>query len=436
MSDAATTQGSRQEWFATQVRVALLRLYDARALRASPLVHLLEAPVSSDLALALRQTIIEGIERMQPASSPSTDGHDWRIYQILRRRYVQQLTQERVAFDIGLSVRQLQREEHIARLELAAHLWQTLRLDERLSLVDGLQRGQAGPPVGADEEEGWEQELAWLDRSSTLELCRLDALFDDVLQLARPALLALRVTPPSLLPADDGMVALRAAIVRQVLLNLMIALAHRVPGGRLSLRVELLVTRMVVHLRAASAQMARSPEAADRATDEDAVSLTRLKRLVELMEGHLDWPLQPDMAGDLCAVLVLPLMRPIDVLVVDDNPDALRLFERYLAGTRYHFLGAQTAAEALSLIETRSPPLVVLDLMMPGQDGWSLLARLRQQGAAGADRSPAVVVCSILGQKDLAFNLGADDLLLKPVTRQALLETLDRQWQRIAMPAG
>jgi len=424
---------SDRDWFAAQVRNALMHLYDARVLRASPLGRLAGLDPSPETAPALRERIIAAIERLRPASSDGPQAHPGRVYQILRRRYIQQLTQERVALDIGLSVRQLQREEQAARAELADLIWDAWRLERQSALIRSLRQSH---PVGAESDDwtdpAWAQELLWLEHSAAPETCRVEVLLAEVLEIARPALQALgaHVSPADV--AARPPVLLRVAIARQALLTLLTALARRAPGSRIAVDVEWQADRV---LFVASSAGERAGATLD---DEEALSLSRLKRLINSIGGELVvQPLSGGASGWI-GRLVLPVMphpvaSPVDVLVIDDNPDALRLFERYLAGTRYRFLGAQSASEALQLVDARQPSLVVLDVMMPDQDGWSLLVRLRQRYRS---RAPAIVVCSILGQKDVALNLGADDLLLKPVARQALLETLNRQWQRLAPSAG
>jgi CheY-like chemotaxis protein len=61
--------------------------------------------------------------------------------------------------------------------------------------------------------------------------------------------------------------------------------------------------------------------------------------------------------------------------------------------------------------------------MMPGRDGWDLLGQFREHPVT---QHVPVIICSILGQRDLAMALGAADFLRKPVTRQDLLAALDR----------
>ena len=105
------------------LRVALNSLYDPAVLRASPLIELFGLAAERNPISALRRTLLNGIESLRPNRDTPESARTWRVYQILRRRYTEQVTQREVAADLGLSIRQLQREERLAREVLADCLW-------------------------------------------------------------------------------------------------------------------------------------------------------------------------------------------------------------------------------------------------------------------------------------------------------------------------
>jgi CheY-like chemotaxis protein len=106
------------------------------------------------------------------------------------------------------------------------------------------------------------------------------------------------------------------------------------------------------------------------------------------------------------------------VLVIDDNASLQRLFRRYLTGLPYAVLGAQSAEQGLALAQERIPSIILLDIMMPRQDGWDLLHALRDRPAL--NQIP-VVICSVLSQEPLARSLGVAGYLKKPVSQDELL---------------
>jgi CheY-like chemotaxis protein len=129
-------------------------------------------------------------------------------------------------------------------------------------------------------------------------------------------------------------------------------------------------------------------------------------------------------AGAFNATLNVTTRQLVQVLAIDDNPDTLRLLKRYTSNTRYRLIATQDPGQALSLAEKFAPHIIILDIMMPQMDGWQLLEQLRQHPASADAR---IIVCSILGQSDFAFFMGADAMLTKPVTPQSFLAALDQQ---------
>jgi CheY-like chemotaxis protein len=144
--------------------------------------------------------------------------------------------------------------------------------------------------------------------------------------------------------------------------------------------------------------------------------------------GSLDARLEARAEIPFTANIILPTTEQIPLLVIDDNADTLRLLERYLSGSRYRFTGTVDPQEALTLAEQLAPEIIVLDVMLPGIDGWELLGRLREHPkTAGA----AIIVCTILPQEQLALALGAAEFVRKPVSRRAFLAALDQQMNRL-----
>jgi len=105
------------------------------------------------------------------------------------------------------------------------------------------------------------------------------------------------------------------------------------------------------------------------------------------------------------------------ILVVDDDPGIREVLTDYLIQHGYAAEGAATAAEMDRAIAARSPDLIVLDLMMPGEDGLSVCRRLSGKG-------PPIVMLSAMGEdtdRIIGLELGADDYLAKPCNPRELL---------------
>jgi len=108
------------------------------------------------------------------------------------------------------------------------------------------------------------------------------------------------------------------------------------------------------------------------------------------------------------------------VLVVDDDPDMRELESMALSFDGFEVLTAADGREALQVLSSRLPCVIVLDLMMPGMDGLTFLAE-RQRRALG-DHIPVVCV-SAAGREmmSMAARLGASDCVSKPLELDALV---------------
>jgi two-component system OmpR family response regulator len=108
---------------------------------------------------------------------------------------------------------------------------------------------------------------------------------------------------------------------------------------------------------------------------------------------------------------------PPRILVVDDDPGIREVLTDYLAQHGYEAEGAASAAEMDRAMAVRAPDLIVLDLMMPGEDGLSVCRRL-------AGKGPPLVMLSAMGEdadRIIGLELGADDYLAKPCNPRELL---------------
>jgi PAS domain S-box-containing protein len=116
------------------------------------------------------------------------------------------------------------------------------------------------------------------------------------------------------------------------------------------------------------------------------------------------------------------------VLIVDDESSSRELLASYLE-PEYSLVMAKSGVEAIKKAQQLRPDAITLDVLMPGSNGFESLASLRKNPDTA---NIPVIIVSIVDQKQVGFALGADDYLVKPVRRSALVEAIRRH---VPLPA-
>jgi signal transduction histidine kinase/CheY-like chemotaxis protein len=250
---------------------------------------------------------------------------------------------------------------------------------------------------------------------------------------------------------------------RQVVLNLLSNAVKFTPdGGRVDVRASLRDHDLVVEvvdtgpgvtaedrqrIFDAFQQGARLP----RQTEGTGLGLTLSKRILELHGGRI-WVdseagqgstfgfALPAGSGELALASVpqagqasglptgvTPGPGPT-VVVVEDDRRSFDLLRAYLEAAGARVISARDGEEGLDTVRSLNPAGVVLDILLPGIDGWEVLARLKADPATAAI---PVIVVSMLDERGRGFALGAAEYLVKPVGKDQLMAAL---YRAAAMP--
>jgi CheY-like chemotaxis protein len=108
------------------------------------------------------------------------------------------------------------------------------------------------------------------------------------------------------------------------------------------------------------------------------------------------------------------------ILVVDDNLASLELAREVLQDSSHQVLEARDGREAMDLLATTEPDLVLLDIHMPALDGYSVLRRIRQDPRLAGLRVVALTASAMQGDREQALSAGFDDYIVKPLQIGAL----------------
>jgi len=167
------------------------------------------------------------------------------------------------------------------------------------------------------------------------------------------------------------------------------------------------------------------------------LGLALSRRLVEAHGGRVSVSSQPEVGSrfevsipDARAVAADPMPAGVPapapsggttILVIEDDPGAVRLLRTYLEGEGYAVAVATDGEAGIEAARSQAPAAIILDVLLPGIDGWEVLRRLKSDAAL---RDVPVVVVTVVDERNVAMSLGAVDYFLKPVRPEALLARL------------
>jgi signal transduction histidine kinase/ActR/RegA family two-component response regulator len=162
------------------------------------------------------------------------------------------------------------------------------------------------------------------------------------------------------------------------------------------------------------------------------LGLTLSRRIVELLGGRM-W-LESEIGVGSTFGFAFPARRtPVEaaqpapeagstaIVVIEDDRPSLDLLTAYLAGAAIRVVTARDGESGLAAVRRDRPAAVLLDIRMPGIDGWEVLRALKEDPRTTAI---PVVVVSIVDERSRGVALGASGYLVKPVSRDALLSAL------------
>lgn len=123
----------------------------------------------------------------------------------------------------------------------------------------------------------------------------------------------------------------------------------------------------------------------------------------------------------------------IKILIADDVMLNIVLVKKALAGRPYQISTANNGEQTLKAIAAEQPDLLLLDLMMPGIDGFEVIRQIRA-GQCGNPNVRIVILSALSREEDKVkcFNLGANGYVTKPILIPRLLETVNEQVEAIA----
>lgn len=118
-------------------------------------------------------------------------------------------------------------------------------------------------------------------------------------------------------------------------------------------------------------------------------------------------------------------MSEATILVVEDNPDNMYVIDHLLTRKGYEVQQATRGEEAFDLIRQHRPALVLMDMQMPGMDGYAVVRALRQQPELADLPVIAVTASSMPGDREETLKAGCTDYMAKPINPRELLRMVE-----------
>ena len=367
----------------------------------------------------MQSALIKAIEALKPAPDVAPYAHSQRIYELLYLRYRQGLTQEETSDRMKLSIRQIRREQKRAIHNLAQWLWGQRRTDTP---------AVAGTPStdgGNIETDPWrsqvQQELAILQQNVPETKSEVAAVIARVVQVGQ-VLTAKHNIQLKVDPIPKNLTAvIQPSALRQILLTAIEKLVQLMASGEIVLLAEMAGDIITLTVTGGPIVTDTLPDSAPLPSSDliqellgDQGDTLNIRRAAETIVFRFRLP----SAGD-----------PISVLVVDDNADLVTFFRISVTDTPYQIIHLADGERLFETIAVTKPNLIILDVLLPGMDGWELLAYLHEHPDT---RAIPIIVCSVIRREELALALGASLYLPKPVRRREFIEALDEAYSRVA----
>jgi two-component system, LuxR family, sensor kinase FixL len=117
------------------------------------------------------------------------------------------------------------------------------------------------------------------------------------------------------------------------------------------------------------------------------------------------------------------------ILVVDDDPNSLDIVRTFLESRGYDVATAINGEDALAQLDAVRPALILLDVMMPGMDGWEVARVVKNHPQFGNVRVVMLTARSDFADKHEGLRAGADDYIVKPIQLEDLAHRVERNLQ-------
>lgn len=377
--------------FIEDVKSALENIYDFPALQRHPLAARISPNSSQVPAHALRKLLTEAIETMKPENDVSVRSSGGRVYHLLHLHYIGGMTLQETANELSLSVRQVYRDLRRGQESVASLLWYQF---EQETAQNSAQPSLKPSDVPSDFAVLEGQVTSVNMVHIVTQACGA------VKRLAEKHQLSIEQN----FPDEPCIVSTNVAIAQQIIIYLMSQTIQQLQPEAIQVEV---TTSGQIYLRGIAVQSAASLSIDDV-----------IRKLIK----QLSWSLHERTFEQNRELTININTRDKTILVIDDNEGLRELLSVYLSEHAYKCVMTDQGSEGLTLASELRPDAIIMDLMMPGMDGWELLQRLRTRLET---REIPVIICSVINDPELAYSLGASAFVSKPISKEKIQQAID-----------
>jgi len=301
------------------------------------------------------------------------------------------------------------------------------------------------------------------------EMADLQQLVGDVTTTVQPMVSKYDNTINTVFELEDSEIRTDVTKFRQVLMNLLSNAAKFTRKGKITVKASRSTEDGIdlLSISVADTGIGMTPEQLEKVFDEftqaddsttrefggTGLGLAICKKFAELMNGRIDVESTP--GEGTCFTFVVPAIAAdiepeetqeehgeghteqieglAKVLVVDDDESSREISRRILSKRGYSVITADGGADGVELAREQQPDIIVLDILMPGMDGWQVLEKLREMPETA---DIPIIMQSMLSERELGLSLGADDYLTKPVDKSDLPNAVRKLLPELKLEEG
>lgn len=287
-----------------------------------------------------------------------------------------------------------------------------------------------------------------------IETENLEKLVRDVTTTVQPMVTKYENKLDTILELEEIEIRTDVTKFRQILMNLLSNAAKFTRKGKITVKATRFLENGidVVSVAIADTGIGMTAEQLENVFDEftqadesttrefggTGLGLAICKKFAELMNGRID--VESTLGKGTCFTFVVPAIAEdtgpeevteqaagdsdelqmeglAKVLVVDDDESSREISKRILSKRGYSVITADSGSVGIEMAREQHPDIIVLDVLMPGMDGWQVLGKLREIPETA---NIPIIMQSMLSERELGLSLGADDYLTKPVDKSDL----------------